>query len=277
MPERSALVRRVDRQGGEPRPAARWRRRVNEPVPRQALSAPRARSRGRLLGAALAGLTLLGLAWQLSAGGDGSLAEQLSQGCHDVEACRALEAEAARREQACWLGCGRSEAEHRLARSLRYRAEERSAVREHYRQRDDAERNERQQEHAERVAEQQRERAAQQARADREQRERLELERLRQDRLDRRNAEERQRRVAYLALLEPAARAARLERCHAQKAGCDELVLDLIEAAEPAEKRKLVALNERLLSGGGSAAARTEPRREPATQASAAGLAPPNS
>lgn len=250
---------------------------MSEPVPRLVLPVPPVRSLARALVLLLTGLAVLGTAWHLSAAGD-SLAEQLSEGCSDVEACRQLEAEAARREQSCWLGCGRSQAEHRLARSLRYRAEERSAVRAHYRQREDAERNERQLEHAQRVANEQREHAAQQARAEREQRERLELERLRQDRIDRRAADERQRRVSYLALLDPAARAARLERCHAQKAGCDALAVDLVEAAaEAAEKRKLVALNEKLLNGGGRATTPAEPRREPAARASAAGAAPPNS
>lgn len=231
----------------------------------------------RALAVVLTGLAALGMAWQLSSDSD-SLAERLSDGCAEVEACRQLEAEAARREQACWLGCGGVETEHRLARALRYRAEERSAVRAHYRQREDDERSERQREHAQRIADEQRQRAAQLARAEREQRERLELERLRQDRIDRRSAEERQRRVSYLSLLEPAARAARLERCHAQKAGCDALVLDLIEAAaEPAEKSKLVALNEKLLNGGGRAERPAEPRREPAAQTSARGVAPPNS
>lgn len=225
----------------------------------------------------MAGLLTALCAWRLSAGQD-SLAERLSEGCSDVESCRHLEAEAALREQSCWVGCGRSEAEHRLARSLRYRAEERSAVREHYRQRDDAERSELQLQREQRAADEQRERAAQQAHAEREQRERLELERLRQDRIDRRSAEERQRRVSYLALLEPAARAARLERCHAQKLGCDALMLDLIAAVvEPAEKRKLVALNEQLLRGGGLAPQRKQPRPEPAppAQVSMPGAAPP--
>lgn len=274
MSERSALVRRVDRRGAEPRAGARWRRRAGELAP---LPAVRAGSRARGLGVLLAGLAALGSAWRLSAEGD-SLAERLSAGCSDVESCRQLEAEAARLEQACWLRCGRSEAEHRIARSLRYRAEERSAVREHYRQREDAERSERQQEHAQRVAEEQREYALQQARAEREQRERLQLERLRQQGIERAQAAERQRRVSYLALLEPAARVARLERCHAQKAGCDGLVLDLVEAAaEPAEKRKLVALNERLLAGSGRAAPPAPPRREPAAQAGVSAVTPPNS
>jgi hypothetical protein len=219
---------------------------------------------------------VLGVAWHEGAR-SGSLAEQLSQGCSTVDACRQLEADAARREQACWLGCGSSEAELRLARSLRYRAEERSAVREHYRQREDAERSQRQLEREQRVADEQRELAARAAHAEREQRERLELERLRQAHSDRRAAEERLRRVSYLALLEPAARVARLERCHAQKSGCDALVLDLIEAAvEPGEKRRLVALNEKLLNGGGRPRP-VEPRREPAQASAPGGAAPPNS
>lgn len=226
-------------------------------------------TRWRALGALLllAGLTALGAAWRSSA--DDSLATRLSAGCDELEACRQLEAEAARRERACWIGCGRRQAEHRLARSLRYRAEERSAVREHYRQREDAERNERQLEQERRLAEERRAQAAEAARAEREHRERMELERLRQDRIDRRLAEERQRRVAYLALLEPAARRSKLERCHARKAGCEQLVLELIDAApEPEEKRELVALNEELLSGNARPAPPAKPRRAPAEQAS---------
>jgi hypothetical protein len=241
------------------------------------LPATRGRSWARGLGLLMVGLTAL-CAWRVSDAPHDSLAERLSEGCSDVLACRQLEAEAALREQACWLGCGSSEAEHRLARSLRYRAEERSAVREHYRQRDDAERSERELQRDQRRADEQRERAAQLAHAEREQRERLELERLRQEHIDRRNAEERQRRVSYLALLEPAARSARLERCHAQRAGCDVLVLELIDAAaEPAEKRKLVVLNEQLLHGGGPAGKHDQPRRasEPAAPSSPSGAVPP--
>jgi hypothetical protein len=274
MLERSALVRRVPSQAQAPRPGARWRRRTSEPAPRGLPPASAGRSWARALGLLLASVTAL-CAWRWSTGQD-SLAERLSEGCSDVEACRQLEAEAALREQSCWLGCGGSEAEHRLARALRYRAEERSAVREHYRQRDDAERNERQQQHDQRVAHEQREQAAQVARAEREQRERLELERLRQEHIDRRNAEERLRRVSYLALLEPAARSARLERCHVQRAGCDVLVLELIDAAtEPDEKRKLVVLNEQLLHGGGRGAQRAPRKEQPAESVSAPGTVPP--
>ena len=124
---------------------------MNEPAPRALPASAGRLSLRRGGGLLLAGLTAL-CVWRLSAD-PGSLAERLSDGCADLDACRQLEAEAALREQSCWLGCGRREAEHRFARSLRYRAEERSAVREHYRQRDDAERSERQLRHEQRVAE----------------------------------------------------------------------------------------------------------------------------
>ena len=146
-----------------------------------------------------------------------------------------------------------------MARLLRYRAEERSAVREHYRQRDDAERSEQQIEREQKLADWRREQAAQGAAAEREQRERLELERLRQDRIDQRIQAERQRRISYLTLLAPAARAERLEQCYAERVraasgaapGCEALVLDLVEAtADGAEQRKLAELNEKLLHGG---------------------------
>src|SRR5688572_13242880 len=127
MPERSALVRRVE--GVDTAPGARWRRRGGEPAQRTSAPATSARSLGKMLGLLSAGLMLLGAIWHESARA-GSLAEQLSEGCSTVDACRQIEAEAARREQSCWLGCSGSEAELRLARSLRYRAEERSAVRE---------------------------------------------------------------------------------------------------------------------------------------------------
>jgi hypothetical protein len=215
----------------------------------------------------LAGLA----AWAWFGAGDG-FAERLSQGCEELEPCQQLEAEAARREQSCWLGCGRELSDHRMARLLRYRAEERSAVREHYRQREDAERSEQQSERDQKLAEWQREQAARRAEAEREQRERLELERLRQDRLDQRLRAERQRRISYLTLLTPAARAERLEQCYGgvprgagAVPGCEALVLDLVEAApDDAEKKKLAALNERLLRGGVQAP-RPAPPRPPAS------------
>jgi hypothetical protein len=293
MRERGALLKLEPGSGPGAEPAAaRWRRTRTlraptvepraELAPRMAVvRAPRAaRSRLRAAaGALLAGLA--GLAAWRWLGSDDSFAERLSQGCEQLEPCRQLEAEAARREQSCWLGCGRELSDHRMARLLRYRAEERSAVREHYRQRDDAERSEQQLEREQKLADWQREQAAHSAEAEREQRERLELERLRQDRIDQRLQAERQRRISYLALLAPAARAERLEQCYVNPAraaegaapaqaghgpaGCEALVLDLVEAAaESAEKRKLAELNEKLLHGGG-AAPRAPAAKPPAT------------
>jgi hypothetical protein len=267
MRERTALVKVEPGSGTRAKPApARWRRTRAQRVPAQARSvalapAPRAVAQRRLGAAAallLAGLA--GLAAWRWLGSDESFAERLSQGCEQLEPCRQLEAEAARREQSCWLGCGRELSDHRMARLLRYRAEERSAVREHYRQRDDAERSEQQLEREQKLADWQRAQAAHNAEAEREQRERLELERLRQDRIDQRIQAERQRRISYLALLAPAARAERLEQCYAEQAlparagqtgpGCEALALDLLEAAaRGAEKRRLAELNEKLLHG----------------------------
>src|SRR5689334_20349495 len=261
MRERTALVKREPGSGPRAEPAAaRWRRtrtlRVPTPVEIRVAADPRARrAAGPVVRAAAAALLigLAGLAAWRALGSDDSFAERLSQGCEQLEPCRQLEAEAARREQSCWLGCGRQLSDHRMARLLRYRAEERSAVREHYRQRDDAERSEQQSEREQKLADWRREQAAHSAEAEREQRERLELERLRQDRIDQRIQAERQRRISYLALLAPAARAERLEQCYSAPAraagaapGCEALVLDLVEAAaEGAEKRKLAELNEK--------------------------------
>jgi hypothetical protein len=200
-------------------------------------------------------------AWHERVQGE-QFALELSAGCEDLEPCQKLEAEAARRAQACWLGCGREVAEQRVARLQRYRAEERLAVREHYRQREDAERNAEQLERERRLAERQLEQATNSALLEQEQRQRLELERLRQERIDRRVLEERQRRVGYLALLGAEGRFERLRRCHAEKAGCEALILDLVEAASVAnEKQKLAAENEKLLAGGARTAS---PPRQPA-------------
>lgn len=191
--------------------------------------------------------------WHASAG-DERFSLQVSAGCEAIEPCQKLEAEAARRVQACWFGCGREIAEQRVARLQRYRAEERLAVREHYRLREDAERNAEQLERERQLAAWQREQAAKSALSEQEQRQRLELERLHQERIDRRVLEERQRRVGYLALLGAEGRLERLRRCHADKAGCEALILDLVEAASAAdEKRKLAAENEKLLAGGARA------------------------
>lgn len=288
MRGRNALVKLEPGAGPPTEPAAaRWRRtrtlRVPPPTETRALVGPRVvvvpqprRWAIRAAAALLIGLT--GLAAWRSLGSNDAFAERLSQGCEQLEPCRQLEAEASRREQACWLGCGRELSDHRMARLLRYRAEERSAVREHYRQRDDAERSEQQSEREQKLADWQREQAAHSAEAEREQRERLELERLRQDRIDQRVQAERQRRISYLALLAPAARAERLEQCYADPArvaagpaqerasgGCEALVLDLVEAAmEGTEKRKLAELNEKLLHGGTSAPRAAAPK-PPAT------------
>lgn len=264
MPERSALVRvhevpaHVSLRGAP----ARWRRTrsqrasVESPAPPARTpplaAAPGSRDSARAAGRAAA-LLLAALAgcagWRWSAADD-SFSARLSQGCEQLESCRQLETEAAQRVQSCWLGCRRELSEHRMARSLVYRAEERSAVREHYRQRDDAERAEQQLERAQKLADWQREQAAHSAAAEREQRQRLEFERLRQDRIDQRVREERLRRVAYLALIGAEARAERLEHCHAEPAGCEVLVLDLIEAApDVAEKGKLAERNEKLSHG----------------------------
>jgi hypothetical protein len=274
MRERSALVRLQDAasipdRGGP----ARWRR-TRSPrvsvgaaapsvlgVPARAAAPPLEPARGarRVLLILCAGLGVWGV-WRWSATED-SFSERLSDGCEQTEICRQLETEAAQRVQACWLGCGRELSEHRMARSLRYRAEERSAVREHYRQRDDAERSEQQLARDHELADWQREQAVHEADAEREQRQRLELERLRQDRVDQRVREERRRRVAYFALLGSAGRAERLEHCHAHEAGCDVLVLDLIEAAPAAsEQLELAERNEKLLHGVAPAARVAPPK-----------------
>jgi hypothetical protein len=277
MRERSALVRVGDGRApvSSPEEPQRWRRRAEG-----ARSAPvrvvrRRPWRALALAAGVlsfAAVTFGAVRW---AGADGAFAERLSGGCEELGACQQLEAEALRRLQSCWLGCGSELGEHRMARSLRYRAEERSAVREHYRERDAAERDEQRVERERRLADRERQLAEQAAQQEREQRERLELERLRQDRIDRRIQEERQRRVAYLALLTPPVRAQRLERCHADKAGCEPLLLDLIEAAAGAEeKRQLAQLNERLLQPSSL----EKEKREKAKQAPAKADAPaPNS
>jgi hypothetical protein len=256
---------------------ARWRRTRSGSVDAVALPARRgstpravsapskpARAARTVVVLLLAGLGVFG-AWRWSASDD-SFSERLSEGCEPIEPCRQLETEAAQRVQSCWLGCGRELSEHRLARSLRYRAEERTAVRDHYRQRDDAERSEQQEERDQKLAAWQREQAAHNADAEREQRHVLELERVRQDRIDQRIADERQRRVAYLTLIGPEARSERLEHCRSEPAGCEALLLDLIEAApEAAEKRKLAERNEKLAHGLAPATHVAAPQPHPTT------------
>jgi hypothetical protein len=184
---------------------------------------------------------------------------RLNLGCEDLESCRRLEAEAERRLEDCWLSCGDVAAEHKLARFLRYRVEERGAVREHYRQRGETERQQAQLVRARQLEESQRLDTARALEAERERQGRLELERLRQANIDRRLAEQYERRVSYLVLLGPEGRARRLRRCVQGGASCGELVLELIDAAhDDAEKRSLAKLNEQLAAGAAPDAASVE-------------------
>jgi hypothetical protein len=137
-----------------------------------------------------------------------------------------------------------------MARLMRYRAEERLAVRAHYRQREEAEQLEQRTERAEQLELWERERAARADAAEREHRRRLERERLEQDRLERRLADERQRRVEYLTLLGAEGRAKRLRRCAATQPGCAPFISELMDAAgTETEKRSLAELHEQLLAG----------------------------
>ena len=197
-----------------------------------------------LLGAALAGGIALVAALAHSQVGDAAFSRRVEQGCEELAPCRALEADAAQRVEACTLFCGRAAAEHRAARLLRYRAEERQSVLDHYRERERSERLERERERAHQVDDWQRREAARAAQAEREQRERLELERVRQVHIDRRLAEQRERRASYYGALGPEGRAQRLKRCLATSESCDALVLDLLDAArDDAERRTLAQLN----------------------------------
>jgi len=226
-----------------------------------------------LLGVTLAGgLALVGALARAHVG-DAAFSQRIAQGCEELAPCRALEAEAALRVEACTLFCGRAAAEHRSARLLRYRAEERQAVLDHYRERERSERLERERERARQVDEWQRREAARAAQAERDQRERLELERVRQVHIDRRLAEQRQRRAAYYGALGPEGRAKRLKGCLATTTSCDGLVLDLLDAArDDAERRTLAQLNvgiappeEKRREGQGAARAATHARTaEPA-------------
>ena len=143
--------------------------------------------------------------------------------------------------------CGRAAAEHRATRLMRYRAEERRAVREHYRARERAEQLEQERSQARALDERQRREAVRAEDAEREQRARLELEQLRQAALDRRVADERERRLGYHAALGPEGRAQRLGRCLERHERCDALTLDLLAAAhDDGERRSLAQLNERM-------------------------------
>lgn len=186
-------------------------------------------------------------AWR-SVASNPDFSRRLSAGCEVLEDCQELEAEAEARAQRCWISCGREAAEVELARALRYRARERNAVREHYRQRDAAERDRAQAARAEQLDDWQREREARERASEREHSRQLELERLRQEHMTRRAAVERERRVSYFARLSSDGRAERLRRCHAARGACDVLVIELIDAApDDVERRRLVELNEQLL------------------------------
>jgi hypothetical protein len=177
--------------------------------------------------------------------GDATFSGRIQAGCEDLAPCQSLEAEAEHRLEQCRLFCGRAAVDYKTARLMRYRSEERRAVRDHYRERDRVERLEEEQLHAQKLDEWQRREAARVDQATREQRERLELERLRQEHIDRRIADERQRRATYYGALGPEGRALRLKRCLGNAEHCDGLVLDLLDAArDGAERRQLAELNE---------------------------------
>lgn len=177
--------------------------------------------------------------------GDSAFSHRVAAGCEELEPCRSLEAEAERRMEGCSLMCGDTAAEYKAARLMRYRAEERLAVRAHYQERDRTERLERELQRARQVDDWQRREAARSDQAEREREHQLELERLRQAHVDRRLSEERQRRQNYYSALGPEGRAQRLKHCLAGSQRCDALVLDLLEAAAgDAERRKLAEQNE---------------------------------
>jgi hypothetical protein len=211
----------------------------------------RASRRSGVLRGALIALILGGASWSGASAlrahsGDSTFSRRIGAGCEELEPCLSLESEAERRMDACSFGCDRAAAELAAARHMRFRAEERHAVREHYRERERSEQVERQRELEEHRDQLQRERAARAEEAAREQRHRLELERLRQEHIDRRVAEERQRRVSYLTVLGAEGRALRLKRCLEKSHGrCDALTLDLLDAArDDRERRALAEMNE---------------------------------
>ncbi len=271
--------------------ARRWRRRgssahtaATRPSARPPLSL-RALRRPGLLSAAVGGAVLaaawLGVTAALAHSNDSALSRRIGAGCEELAPCQSLEAEAERRLERCSLLCGGAAAEYEAARLLRFRAEERRAVREHYRVRDDAELQQRELERARRLDDWQRQEAARVEEASRERQHRLELERLRQAHIERRLAEERQRRASYYSALGSKGRAKRLERCLASSERCDALTLDLLDAtANEAERRSLAQLNEGVTPPAGKASARPEhapfmqpDALEPASRARAAGPA----
>jgi hypothetical protein len=263
------------RGAGPPDAAARrWRRRatgahsVRTTASLAQLPVPRAGRFGmlrRALVALLVGAASWGGLSVLRAhSGDSAFSRRIGAGCEELEPCLSLEAEAERRLDACALGCDREAAELAAARQMRFRAEERRAVREHYRERERDEQAERQRERDQQRAAWQRERAARAEEAANERQHRLELERLRQQHIDRRVAEERQRRVGYLAVLGPEGRALRLKRClEKSKDRCDALTLDLLDAArDDDERRALAEANEGIVDPAPKPKAEAAVRRE---------------
>jgi hypothetical protein len=253
MSDRGALVC-VRNDEGEA--ARRWRRRgPSAHMAQQGPSAKLARAvrprpflrplPGVLGGVLLAAAAWLGVTGVFAHSGDSAFSRRIVAGCDALEPCQTLEAEAERRMDQCALSCGRAAAEYQAARLLRFRAEERLAVREHYRLRDDAELHERERERARQLDEWQRHEAVRASEASRERQHRLELERLRQAHVDRRLSEERQRRASYYSALGAKGRAKRLERCLSSSERCEALTLDLLDATEnEAERRLLAQLNE---------------------------------
>lgn len=252
--------------------ARRWRRRAEAPrsVPANVPCAPRAPCsrqprglRGALILLFLVGTAAGGAAIARAHSGDSAFSRRVGAGCEELEPCLGLEADAERRVDGCSLLCGRATAELAAARQMRFRAEERRAVRDHYRERERTEDRERQRQRAERRDEWQRERTARAEDATREREHQLELERLRQEHIDRRLAEERQRRIGYFTALGSLGRALRLKRClEKSHERCDALTLDLVDAAhDDDERRTLAETNEGVV--------RPAPQREAATAKSA--------
>jgi len=261
MSDREALVQVQPAPGGlgTESSAARWGRRGHAAAP-IARSRSSTRRRWAFAGALLAlAATASTVHVVMLNAEDTAFTHRVNGGCEELDACRQLAAAAERRATDCLVGCGARAAEHRMARFLLYRSEERLAVRAHYRQREETERLEQQTQRAEQLDLWQRERAARVDTAEREHRRRIELEQLKQDRLDRRLVEERQRRVEYLALLGADGRAKRLRRCAAAPTGCGLVISELLDAASTdAEKRSLAELHEQLLTGEAPAPASRE-------------------
>jgi hypothetical protein len=196
-----------------------------------------------LVGGAWAGATLVH-----ERAGDSAFSRRIAAGCEELEHCQSLEAEAEERVDRCSFACGSAATEYRTARVMRFRAEERRAVRDHYRERERVERLERDMTRATRLDDWQRREAARAGEAERDRRHQLELEQLRQTHADRRRAEERERRQSYYATLGREGRAKRLEHCLSANGRCDALVLDLLDAArDDAERRELARRNEGIL------------------------------